>query len=91
VKKHNTQISRPQEGPRFKYLAQRARILALLRERESTGATNVELNQFCFRYGARLWELRRAGHKIRTKSCGSGVFVFILEPAPSPARGSGIQ
>jgi hypothetical protein len=57
---------------------QRERILELLLERGSKGATNVELNEICFLYGARIWELRRAGHNIKTENVGDGLFRFTL-------------
>ena len=43
-------------------MTQRDRILARLRRGP---ATNAELNDICFRYSARIYELRAAGHDIR--------------------------
>jgi len=63
---------------------QRERILELLLERGSEGVTNVELNEVCFRYGARIWELRRAGHNIHTANLGEGLFRFTLISSQSP-------
>lgn len=60
-------------------LSARERILRLLRARGPAGATNLELNAICFRFGGRLFELRRRGHTIRTENRGSGVFLFVLE------------
>ncbi len=73
-----------------KSTAQRARILALLRERGPTGATNRELNSIGFRYGARLWELKKQGYAIRTVRVSESVFRFVLvreneRPAPLPS------
>lgn len=50
-------------------------ILAMLRERPRT---NVELNAVCFRYGARLFELRKAGHRIKSTRLHEGVWRFEL-------------
>lgn len=41
---------------------QKQRILHLLTEKDRV--SNVELNRICFRYGARIMELRRAGFDI---------------------------
>lgn len=53
---------------------QTARILRILKEEGRV--TNAELNRICFRYGARLHELRKEGHKIVTSRIGEGLFVF---------------
>ena len=45
-------------------MTQKERILQLLREHPQSGVSNFELNQLCFRYGARLWDLRKEGHNI---------------------------
>lgn len=64
--------------------AHRDQILELLKEAGPAGVRNVELNCICFRYGARIWELRKAGHKIKTVSEARGMFRFILtEEAPA--------
>jgi hypothetical protein len=63
--------------------SQRDRILDLLRERGSAGATNVELNAICYRYGGRLFELRKCGFTIRTESLGGGLFKFYLMAEPA--------
>lgn len=70
---------------REKHRSQLDRILTLLRERGAAGATNVELNAICFRYGARLWELRKAGYNIRTESLGDGLYRFTLLSEPVKA------
>jgi hypothetical protein len=49
------------QEPTSKPPAQRDRILALLRKRGAAGAMNWELNSYCLRYGARIFELRRLG------------------------------
>jgi hypothetical protein len=76
----NSQV--PSPASTSKIPSQRDQILRLLRERGPSGVTNVELNGICFRYGARLWELRREGHSIRTENRGSGVFAFVLDAQP---------
>ena len=55
-------------------VGQRESVVALLLEHGPEGATNTELN-------ARLWELRRAGHNIRTENLGNGLFRFVLVSA----------
>jgi len=74
-----------------KFVSQRGRILALLRERGSTGVSNVELNSICFRYGGRLFELRKMGFRIRTIRAGDSVFRFVLEDEPMPTTVSAPQ
>jgi hypothetical protein len=59
--------------------AQRQQILELLEKRGAEGASNAELNEICFRYGARIFELRKMGHKIRTVTETKGVFRFVLQ------------
>lgn len=65
-----------------KIVSQRARILTLLRERGAAGATNIELNQICFRYGGRIFELRKLGFGIRTIREGESIFRFVLHGEP---------
>ena len=57
--------------------SQTKRILKLLREKGTV--TNVELNRICFRYGARIYELRKDGHVIVTNRVREGVFEFTLQ------------
>ena len=57
---------------------QRERILALLQAAGNTGVTNLVLNQICFRFGARIHELRQDCWDIETKAEGESVFRFIL-------------
>jgi len=68
--------------------SQRAAILALLRERGAAGVSNVELNAVGFRYGGRIFELRRAGHAIATVCEGAGRFRFVLHAGSSVERGT---
>lgn len=60
--------------------SQRDVILALLLDHGQTGITNIELNKVAFRYGGRIFELRRMGHAIETAPEGGGVFRFTLRP-----------
>lgn len=55
--------------------ANRTKILAKL---VKSPATNHELNRICLRYGARIFELRQAGHAIKTTNLGKGAFLFTL-------------
>jgi hypothetical protein len=54
--------------------SQTHRILKLLKAKGSV--TNIELNRVCFRYGARLLELRREGHDILTVQEARGKFRY---------------
>lgn len=56
---------------------QRDRILAVLKKRKR-GVLNTELNALCYRYGARIWELRTAGFPILTERVEQGVYRYIL-------------
>ena len=72
----------PRSGPTSRSPNQREKILNLLRERGRAGASNRELNSFCFRYGARIWELRRAGYEVDTIREGNSRFRFVLRHGP---------
>lgn len=63
--------------------SQRDRILALLRTAGLAGVTNRELNRIGYRYGARLWELKKQGYSILTESLGGGLYKFTLLGGPS--------
>ena len=56
-------------------LTQTARILKLLKSEGQ--ATNRQLNRICFRYGARIHELRIEGHDILTVREKDGLFRFV--------------
>ena len=66
--------------------AQRERILRLLRERGPEGVSNVELNQVGYRYGARLWELRKQGFSIQTIREGESLSRFVLVSEPEQPK-----
>lgn len=60
----------------------REKILALLKQRRSEGATNVELSKIALRFGGRIHELRRDPHfyRILCKKESRGVFRYKLSP-----------
>lgn len=62
---------------------QRDRILRILRQAGEVGVTNVELNRICFRYGARIDELRRADYAIDSIHVDGSIWRFVLR---DPAR-----
>jgi hypothetical protein len=68
--------------PHSKTPVQRERVLSLLRTRGSSGATNVELNGICLRYGAGTFELRKMGYGIDTQREGESGFRFVLLSEP---------
>lgn len=51
-------------------------LLGARREHDQRGCTNVLLNEIAFRYGGRIFELRKAGWDIETKQESEGVFRF---------------
>lgn len=62
-------------------MTQTQKILKLLKEAPNNTATNEELNKICYRYGARLHDLRNAGHNIISKQVRKGLWAFTLEGA----------
>jgi hypothetical protein len=64
-------------------LSAKERVLARLR---LGPATNLELNDICFRYGARILELRQGGHVIETEPGDKGVFLYRLGQPPPDGR-----
>ena len=58
-------------------LTKEARILRLLKSKGR--ATNAELNRICFRYGARIHDLRSDGYIIVTNRLKSGLFEFVFK------------
>lgn len=46
-------------------------------------ATNAELNEICFRYGARIWEMKKNGITIDKKHVGESVYIYILKGEPT--------
>lgn len=41
--------------------------------------TNVELNAICFRYGARIYELRHEGWTIDKRCTAPGIYLYTLK------------
>jgi hypothetical protein len=41
--------------------------------------TNVQLNEICYRYGARIHELRKEGHLIKKVRVDKGLFAYRYE------------
>jgi hypothetical protein len=58
--------------------AKRDRILEILKDRGPAGVTNRELNEVCFRFGARIFELRMRGWDIETRPEKRGLYRFVL-------------
>lgn len=50
-------------------------ILAALK---SGPKTNAELTSICLRYGARIFDLRKLGHRIDKESLGGGLWLYTL-------------
>lgn len=64
-------------------VSQTERILRLLKRRGKFGASNRELNSICFRYSARIHELRKEGHHIEGERDRAGLFRYYLTRAAS--------
>lgn len=63
-------------------LSQTERIVRLLKRRGNFGASNRELNSICFRYAARIHELRHDGYVIDCERDKAGLFRYILKREP---------
>lgn len=59
-----------------KKVSQTTKILRLLKSKRTV--TNVELNRICFRYTARIHELRKDGYNIQRQYEKPGVFKYWL-------------
>ena len=60
-------------------MSQKEKILKLLKE-SPNGVSNFELNEICFRYGARIFELRKEGYPISsTHGKKQSEWIFKLE------------
>lgn len=65
----------------------KARVLAALVEAGERGVTNDALNGICFRYGARIKELRDDGHCIDKAHVAGGVYRYTYGGGPdAPQR-----
>lgn len=65
-------------------MTQREQVLKALRAAGAMGVSNGHLNTICFRYAARIHELRQRGYAIRTQSGNDGLRIYFLEAEPSP-------
>lgn len=60
---------------------QKSKVLAALKAARSKGCSNQELNEICFRYGARIYELRHEdGLRITSFREKGGLWRFRLDP-----------
>lgn len=57
-------------------LTQKQRILNTLKDHYTTGVTNITLNSICFRYAARINDLRNDGYIIESKKSKGSVWIF---------------
>lgn len=57
--------------------SQRQKILAMLVDHHSV--TSAQLNKVCFRYSARIHELRKQGHAITSKQISKGLWEYTYE------------
>lgn len=49
--------------------------------------TNVELGQVCQRYGARIWEAKKEGHRISEPVClEPGIYQYTYEGWEAPGQ-----
>lgn len=62
----------------YKPKTQKERILDKLERAGDKGVSNIDLNQICFRYSARLKDLRDEGYQISTIRVKDSIFTFIL-------------
>lgn len=58
---------------------QAERILATL---EQGSATSIDLNKICYRYSARLYDLRKQGYVIKDRRLKQGVWEYSLVKEP---------
>ena len=64
----------------------KALILDALTTAGAKGCTNGDLNDISFRYGARILELRQAGHAIESIHEHDGTWRFVLTTGPRPGE-----
>lgn len=66
-----------------------AKVLVLEALQRHRTRTNLQLNEICFRYGARIHELRKEGHGIERYALRRGVYEYrYLGFNPEPLDGS---
>lgn len=56
---------------------QTKKILGLLKTKKTV--TNYELNQICFRYAARIHDLRSEGYRIVSNHVGGSLWTFVYK------------
>lgn len=61
---------------------QAEKILQALQDAGEEGVSNYFLNSICFRYGARLFDLKQQGYDIQRKHVKGSEWRFILKTAP---------
>lgn len=54
------------------------KITDLFITRGEKGVTNIELNKICFRYGARIFNLRKEGYDIRKQHLTGSIWKYWL-------------
>jgi hypothetical protein len=59
-------------------MSQTQKLIDIFKRRGYRGIYNYELNSICFRYSARIKELRDAGFQIVTQYIKPGVFKYTL-------------
>lgn len=57
-----------------RHISNTAKVLRLLKEKRAV--SNIELNKICFRYAARVHELRHEGHIIVSVNEGYGLWTY---------------
>lgn len=76
-----------------KRYSQASRILDKLKAAGPTGVMNTELNHISFRYSAHIFNLRKAGHNIKTECVNQleGLFKFTFVSSFKGAENEGIE
>lgn len=64
----------------------KTKVLNALMAAGPTGVLNTYLNVICYRYGARIHELREAGWAIERESAGPGVYRYTLRGRKEPTQ-----
>jgi hypothetical protein len=67
------------DTPLVTEIKRRSKSKALILARLEQGpATNEELNEICYRYGARIWELKREGVRVEKENLSGGLWSYRL-------------
>tara|TARA_Y100000310_G_scaffold92397_1_gene90043 strand:+ start:3794 stop:4066 length:273 start_codon:yes stop_codon:yes gene_type:complete len=67
-------------------MSQKEKILDLFQRRGSV--TNIELNEICFRFSARIFQLRKEGHFIKRDHVKKSVHQYTYLGGPSSEPGA---